>query len=267
VNGLGVMLWPEVSKADTLKTNMQKIQEWIEDAKALSDKKSALFKDESFGTVYNVGAIPFTEDIEMVMGSLKKGLANVFGKEPTWNIFADNFTITDHNGKKLSGLESHQNVTQLLRNLPKEFKVRDFNVHFVEMSEMYSSYKNRKLKAKAQSPINLMEDREGSILLAEWSVVLDDKKGFAFWKKTSPVLIGAETLFQVNLIDDEYKIDRMEVRKFFVNGVALEAWPDVDLSDSVANSTMTIREWADAMKPQKEDEEEAELEDGADDAA
>jgi hypothetical protein len=257
------MLWPDVSTRQNLKTNMQKIGEWIEDAKILSEKKASIFKDDSLGLVYNVGTIPPTEEIEMVMRKLKNSLANVFRKTPSWNIFADNFTITDHAGKALKGLESNQNLTQLLRNLPKEFAVKDFNIHFVEMSEMYSSYHNRRLKAKSQMPINLVEEREGSILLAEWSVKLDDFKGFAFWKKTTPVVIGAETLFQVNLIDDEIKIDRMEIRKFFVNGDALEAWPDVDLIDSVANSTMTIREWADAMKPQKEVvDEEAEPEDG-----
>jgi hypothetical protein len=263
VDGLAVMLWPDVSTRQNLKTNMQKIGEWIEDAKILSEKKASIFKDDSLGLVYNVGTIPPTEEIEMVMRKLKNSLANVFRKTPSWNIFADNFTITDHAGKALKGLESNQNLTQLLRNLPKEFAVKDFNIHFVEMSEMYSSYHNRRLKAKSQMPINLVEEREGSILLAEWSVKLDDFKGFAFWKKTTPVVIGAETLFQVNLIDDEIKIDRMEIRKFFVNGDALEAWPDVDLIDSVANSTMTIREWADAMKPQKEVvDEEAEPEDG-----
>jgi hypothetical protein len=204
-------------------------------------QKMMLFKHDSSSTIYELGALPDTERVEHLMGSLKKSFANIFRKEPDWNIFAENFTAVDQGGKELKGLELSQNLTQLLRALPQEMSVRDFKVTFIEASEMYSAYKNGKLKGKSQRPINLSEDREGSVLLADWSF------------KLGGLLIEGQSLFQVNLIDDEIKTDRMEIQKILINGVALEGWPELDLTDDLTNSVTKIKEWAATMTPQNED--------------
>mmetsp|Transcript_33722 Transcript_33722/g.53616 ORF Transcript_33722/g.53616 Transcript_33722/m.53616 type:complete len:444 (-) Transcript_33722:59-1390(-) len=241
VNGLQVVVWPDMSPAQNFKTNMQKMREWIENLKVVVSKKMMLFKHDSSSTIYELGALPDTERVEHLMGSLKKSFANIFRKEPDWNIFAENFTAVDQGGKELKGLELSQNLTQLLRALPQEMSVRDFKVTFIEASEMYSAYKNGKLKGKSQRPINLSEDREGSVLLADWSF------------KLGGLLIEGQSLFQVNLIDDEIKTDRMEIQKILINGVALEGWPELGLTDDLTNSVTKIKEWAATMTPQNED--------------
>jgi len=242
----------------------RKVQIWIEDVKALSsDKARSILKDASYESVFNVGSLPETQDVEKVMDTLKKDFANVFNRLPDFSIFAENFTTTDQAGKELPGIEANQNLFQLLRQLSGKFRVFDFRVLFTEVSGMYSAYAGRRLQGTSQMPYDIDEQLEGSVLQATWRLELGDKKG-----KTNTVVIEAATIFQINIIDDEIKVDRVKLQQFNVNGLPLEAWPQVELSDDLTNSSATVREWVDSMKPQIEVvDEAAEGEGNSDEAA
>lgn len=262
-NGMLVESWPGISKAQNLQANMQIIEEWIQDVQAVSTQKDAdLLKYAPYELVYNVGELPITKDIEKVMDTLKKDFANLFRKQPQLDIFAENLTISSNAGKELKGRETQENAFQLLRNLRDKFASK-FTVHFLEYSGTYSAYAGNRLKSKSQMPFYLDETKDGSVLMADWVLKLDDKKGFAFWKKTTPVEIAGRTLFQINEIDDEIKVDRVQMEEFIVNGVPLE-WPEVDLSDDLSNGLSAITEWVDSMKPQ---DEVADLDINAEDVA
>jgi hypothetical protein len=244
VNGVQLALWPEVDNNQTVKESMLKFREWIEDVKALTEK-------EAYESVYQVGTMP-SEELATVQSTLKKDFANIFLKEPSWNIYADNLTITDHTKAEFKGLASGQNALYLLRNLKKQFVVRDHIVHFMELSGQCSSYSNGKLTGKTQIPYSLVENQKGSILAAEWRVTLAEKKGLAFWKNGYPILIQGRSLFSADVIDDAIKIDRASIDGLWVNGEEL-VWPELDpltpLSDELENRLMSIKDWKDAMKP------------------
>jgi hypothetical protein len=241
VNGFELLAWPEVDSAQNLAENMLRIQEWMNDVRALSGKMTKLSEDV-FQGVLGVGSIPSAEGAEMVVNTMKKDFANIFRRQPsTWENFAENLTVVDHKGFESSGLESNRNLLQLLHKLPKKFDVRDFYVHFLEAGEMYSTFSNGKLKGKSHIPYgDLVDSEEGSFLIASWKVKLGQKKGLAFWKKSTPLELEGETIFQVNIIDNELKVDRVLVPHVSVNGKELEAWPEVDLFDDLAKSLTKI---------------------------
>jgi hypothetical protein len=128
---------------------------------------------------------------------------------------------------------------------------------------MYSTFSNGKLKGKSHIPYgDLVDSEEGSFLIASWKVKLGQKKGLAFWKKSTPLELEGETIFQVNIIDNELKVDRVLVPHVSVNGKELEAWPEVDLFNDLAKSLTTIKEWAFPSDPTPESTDDLAVEAG-----
>jgi hypothetical protein len=267
VNGFELLAWPEVDPAQKLSENMLRIQEWMNDVRALSGKMAPLSEDV-FQGILGVGNIPSAESAELVVNTMKADFANIFRRQPsTWENFAENLTVVDHKGFESSGLESNRNLLQLLHKLPDKFRVRDFYVHFLEAGEKYSTFSNGKLKGKSFIPYgDLVDSQEGSFLLAGWKVKLGQKKGLAFWKKSTTIELEGEAVFQVNIIDDELKVDRVLVPHVSVNGKELEAWPEVDLFDNPANGLTAIKEWAFPSDPSPESADDLVVE-AADDLA
>jgi hypothetical protein len=98
VNGFELLAWPEVDPAQNLAENMLRIEEWMNDVRALSGKMTKLSEDV-FQGVLGVGSIPSAEGAEMVVNTMKKDFANIFRRQPsTREIFAENLTVVYHKG-------------------------------------------------------------------------------------------------------------------------------------------------------------------------
>jgi hypothetical protein len=201
---------------------------------------------DSFQDQHNsYSLVELSQSASKVAETLKSDFANIFWKEPHWNIFADNFNVIDLTGAPggpqfngaLYGMDENTKAARLIRRMYKYFFVSEFKVDFVERKTVVSEWRNQRFRDESQEPL----DGE---MIAAWSVELTQKAARS-GKQGEPILIEAQTLFYIHNMT---KVSIAKITMVMVNGVRIMPmpWPDVDFEDS--DNLKNVNEWVEQLR-------------------
>lgn len=164
------------------------------------------------------------EAMDIVVKTLKTDISRILRKEPTWEIFGEDFTVIGPSGSKVESLRLNRLFVHLLRRLRKK----------------------QALKDKVQVELKPVSDLSKNLIVAEWQVQLGRGRcPVRFWRREAAFCIDAETVFHLNGIN---KVDYLKINKWLVNGWELRSWPEVDLSSSFAENMQKIEEWTQEIR-------------------
>lgn len=162
----------------------------------------------------------------ILASSLEAEIEQIFSREPNWNLFSRDFTVTDQTGAHLEGRKTNKFYWRLLRRAREKLEVED---------TVFLNFVN----ASTTVPVN-------TSVVARLKVNLGGPKVpiYRFWERENPVEIDAETIFGFN---DKRQIKSVQIKKWLVNGRMLpgklQLFPNVHSSDHPLHSMNRMKEW------------------------
>lgn len=237
VNGRQSNLFPRRKLPNDSESILKNMDNWVQDI-----NKLPLHSPLDTSTVQK----PVTKN---ALHSLKADLLNFLHKPLNWKIFAEDFKVVDQWGAAIEGLGRNKLLFDLLRAMCHKFGARDVQVRLVEMNWIKSLWQNARLKWKSREPST-------SFLVARWKLQLFNKdlryNSFEAMLRSlhmdMPIDVEVETIFHIDTKSN--KIDLMQIRQLFVNGMSMgvsDRWPAVKLSDTIERNLKKIGAWLQAV--------------------
>jgi hypothetical protein len=93
-----------------------------------------------------------------------------------------------------------------------------------------------------------LEERFEPFVVARWQLKVGGVKfPLRFWRKSSPVEIEVETVFQ---FDEAHKVDRVRIDRLFVNGQEPTSLPNVNIYGARARNALRVSDWLATVREQ-----------------
>lgn len=154
-------------------------------------------------------------DFETVISLLTDDVANILHRKPHWHILAEDVEVVDNKGDKIEGVTLTKKLLELLCFMREAFGAKD--------------------TIRVQSIGGLDKPFEPFIVV-RWKVQLGK----------FPIHIDAKTVIHLN---DQNKVNLIVIEDCFMNGVKVQSWPEVELSEELTPENLNkVEHWLNTIE-------------------